>query len=363
MKILRVVLSICVITYWGCGDEFTLISETPEPMEGECLEDVSFVDIPDWDYEVIEIPHSFNRGWKPYFIDENTGFLYGSDNVLRKTTNGGKDWNIVYRELQNISYWSMHFIDDRVGFLSTQNKRESGNSTFYGSLLKTTNAGDTWEVIDSEPEGILRNLQFINEDEGFAITGGESFDPDDYMSYLIKTGDGGKTWQKVDDIIVPSTVKNILKIFSDGFGYVGGVERKIYFTDNFGKDWYSKETPSGFNSLQFLDQKNGFIYRFKELLKTTDGGDTWTTISNLETNFYHFFSPDNGISLQAVYVTDFGDYNISCYAFLTTGDGGNTWKRGEALTEFQLSGVHFLNDKLGYGAFNFNPGNFVIFKR
>ena len=52
MEILRILLSICVITHWGCGDDFTLISETPEPMEGECLEDVSFVDIPDWNYEI-----------------------------------------------------------------------------------------------------------------------------------------------------------------------------------------------------------------------------------------------------------------------------------------------------------------------
>ena len=206
----------------------------------------------------------------------------------------------------------------------------------------------------------MRNLQFINEDEGFAITGGESFDPDDYMSYLIKTVDGGQTWQKVDDITTPASVNNKLEIFEDGFGYVGGDDRKIYFTSNFGKDWYAKDTPTGFNSLQFLDKDNGFIYKFNELLKTTDGGDTWTTISKLKIDFYHFFSPDEGISYQGVYETD---GRTSCFAFLTTEDGGSTWKRGEALSAFRLSNVFFLNNKLGYGAYDFNPGQFVIFSR
>lgn len=81
-----------------------------------------------------------------YFVNENLGFCLGSSSVIwnepdnkyiRKTTDAGKTWKVVfdtsYIPMDGVA--NMHFFDTLNGVAST-----------YGSVIRTTNGGDSWFV-------------------------------------------------------------------------------------------------------------------------------------------------------------------------------------------------------------------------
>jgi photosystem II stability/assembly factor-like uncharacterized protein len=338
--------------------------QNPIPDSFDCVDNTAFPEVPGWKHTEIKIPNSFNRGWKPYFLNAETGLLYGSDGMLLRSTNGGKSWGSAGNKPE-LSYHDMHFLDEQIGFLSALDRNDGDPDIIGGVLLKSRNSGKSWIKYTYNPKGTLGKIYFLDEEHGFAEfrqyylnSSGEN------SSYLARTDDGGRTWTEVDGVTPLRSVHNTLHIFPNGFGYLGGIEGKVYTTTDFGDSWTAIETGlSRFSRVQFLNSLDGFVSGYKIMLKTTDGGVTWTPISQLNTDFFHFFNPMDGFSLQVV--SSYLDYDVlyECVAFLTTNDGGNSWYRGESSFGFHIGEAFFLNDKLGFSSRGFNPGTFVKFER
>ena len=127
-----------------------------------------------------------------FFISEQTGFVGGSNKIL-KTTNGGETWKntIPAAGLGHTTYFfDIHFLDEDNGYASYTTFDASYTAT-GGGVLKTSNGGETWEL-KPFTEGITY-IHFISPSTGFVAK--RKLGPEEPGIY--KTIDGGTTWELV----------------------------------------------------------------------------------------------------------------------------------------------------------------------
>ena len=90
-----------------------------------------------------------------YFVDQNTGWICGSNGTIRKTSNGGLNW-IAQNSNTADNLKLIHFRDPNHGWA-------------YGdtSLLSTNNGGTSWDV--SSITSRFVGQQFINSGSGLVV--------------------------------------------------------------------------------------------------------------------------------------------------------------------------------------------------
>ena len=76
-------------------------------------------------------------------------------------------------------YNDMVFINDATGFAVSRN----------GKIVKTIDGGIHWSALSSGVDFYLKNIQFVNSQTGFVIGG------DSTGGYLLKTENAGSSWQ------------------------------------------------------------------------------------------------------------------------------------------------------------------------
>lgn len=114
------------------------------------------------------------------FLDENIAwsivdFSYSSDYHLQFTTDGGQSWTTVFPEDDpNARYGAFFFLNYREGWVGRA-----------GTLLHTTDAGQTWERLTSPLNEGPHMLVFLSPQLGWIEGGGR----------VYRTKDGGRTWQ------------------------------------------------------------------------------------------------------------------------------------------------------------------------
>ncbi|MEI7727431.1 MAG: YCF48-related protein, partial [Bacteroidota bacterium] len=208
-----------------------------------------------------------------FFTNALTGFAVGYQGTpaaIYKTINGGDEWakipidSAVPGHLNNIC-----FSDESNGW----------TSGYWGLLLHSVNAGQTWNPVDPG----LQNTWFA-----LTLYTGKYIWVGGYQSKLVRSTDYGNTWQ---DISLPTTDYDIKKIaFPDSLnGYMtmaktyDYVHSLMYRTTDGGVTWipvdFINATTKGVLSMSFTDALHGFISIYNEgLAKTSDGGITWQSL-------------------------------------------------------------------------------------
>lgn len=176
-------------------------------------------------------------------------------------------------------------------------------------VYKSSNSGNNWFVVYENNFNVFRSIVFKDSLNGFIGT----LDSD----VLIKSIDGGKTWNKVSNFI-GNKPKGICGLFLLDSLNIYGCGRY--------------DTPSYF-------------------IKTSDGGLSWissklSSISSLSVDIY-FLNKNEGIIVGG---QTSGDYHDAYPLVLYTSDGGITWNvsyigiyKGEILWK-----IHFINHLIGY---------------
>jgi photosystem II stability/assembly factor-like uncharacterized protein len=164
------------------------------------------------------------------FINEQVGFAVGGKSncggtgckvpgyLMLKTTDGGETWDSIplpYKpaDLREIKFYSPAF-GIAIGTIANLFTQDGGqtwtdftseemkicNNLFLlnenvayvtglkGQLFKTVNGGSTWQNLSDHYPDNIQSLMFINEQVGFIS----------YYNALLKTTDGGLTWNKLD---------------------------------------------------------------------------------------------------------------------------------------------------------------------
>lgn len=239
------------------------------------------------------------------FINKNQGIISGSFGFLAKTNNGGKTWTTLN-------------VGDKQTFMSTCMVNEQKFYTARIDLFVTSNSGATFSKIESISGGpTIFDIKFFSPTKGLLTRSGS----------ILKSDDSGNTWTKIYE---GPSVDN-LEITSDLVAYAYGGYTAIVFTgggtiDNGtiiktidgGKSWTNTlNSDSNIHSISFISDNIGYYINSRhELHKTINGSTSWTKVSNLSgsTSSVCFINEKTGY-----YSTDDG----KIYA---TRDGGLNWK-------------------------------------
>ncbi len=135
---------------------------------------------------------------------------------------------------------------------------------YGGLILKTTDAGLHWKEIEVPTKGLIFRIFFINKDVGW------------YLSYedmtLYKSSDAGESWEVVSSFS-PKYATTICFI-DEMNGFAGGYYNLLRTTDG-GKTWIEDTNVGNAYSLQFLNQNIGFATTHNGIYTTTNGGNSW----------------------------------------------------------------------------------------
>jgi photosystem II stability/assembly factor-like uncharacterized protein len=113
--------------------------------------------------------------WGLQMLNDTLGWACGNRNSLIKTTDNGLTWQILLTPGYTSDYWCIDFLNESYGFIAAN-----------GKVLKTTDGGNNWEIIQA---GDTRSLYTIDAIDSLHIAAaGGPFGKNVYSS------DGGFTW-------------------------------------------------------------------------------------------------------------------------------------------------------------------------
>lgn len=192
-----------------------------------------------------------------------------------------------------------------VKFVTPEKGWAVGNN---GTILKTTDKGETWLVYETGVQSDIRAVSFSDSLHGWAV--GEN-------GLILKTTNGGADWQ----VLASGSVEVLTSVYfvNSLKGCVVGSNGTILRTTNGGNTWntsYSGITVP-FTSVWFADSTTGWAVAYDGIIrKTTNGGLIWSSQNSQTT--HHLFSVRFINKLQGWAVGDQG-------AMVFTNDGGNSW--------------------------------------
>ena len=252
-----------------------------------------------------------------HFVSEQVGWVSGANGTLLKTTDGGDTWTVVLGgdpATKDTPITSLRFFGESHGWAVKAT----------GKLLRTTD-GANWEEFGrmGQEYGYYHDYEFVSPTSGVQLVKEGSF--------LARTTDAGKTW------------KTALKVCTASLE-IEGLSRQVQCSPK---------------SLFFLSPTVGYAIggtvtptTAVVLLKTEDGGETWKTFSVIP-DVAH---PHESHFWQGVVFTDENTGFVILprgSKFMATSDGGKTWRGVIATVKGELKfagpvGWSFDNNKLTY---------------
>ena len=312
------------------------------------------------------------KGWLRgvQFVDANTGWVL-SQTMLR-TTDGGTTWT-EYALGKTPSTYDFHFSDAQNGvvvsageilrsldggrtWISNAETKVGGfSASAYMTDAKngwlvwdyafgqTSDGGKTWQVKSGGDGDVALGVNFVNPKLGWAT--GYTWKETDYACLVLKTADGGETWNRQ---VLPIKGKlNETFFLDEKLGWSAASDGKVVVTKDGGATWTEHDTGTKsylMAGLQFLDANIGYAAGMQgTVIKTTDGGETWTRL-------------DLG-TMDGLWGISFVDESIGWVTgengrIMKTTDGGQTWKRQVSGLTTCLGGLCFANEKVGWASDN-----------
>jgi photosystem II stability/assembly factor-like uncharacterized protein len=250
--------------------------------------------------------------------------------ALLQTDDGGEHWEpATFVTLEHL--WDCSFADESNGMICGA----------AGTLLKTTDGGKNWSKICGLPTNTLTTVCLVNQLRAY-VAGEEGL--------LLKTTDGGETWNAMQ---APAHVRwQQLRFDTPDEGFLVGITPVIWHTTNGGTTWdpYDSGTNSALNAIGFSGTTGYACGSGGLVLKTTDGGISWSRImvpELLEANLNKL----DCVSDEVCYIT--GNQTIggeTIMFFAATRDGGEIWqvKTFAFYPSKVFTALDFLDDQTGY---------------
>jgi photosystem II stability/assembly factor-like uncharacterized protein len=282
------------------------------------------------------------------FADSLTGFIFSSSTHCLKTIDGGSTWiwEILSDQLPQGTIHDCYFTNATTGFVFFD-----GNIPEYmGYIFKTTDAGLTWTQVFSDNSIFPGKFTFFNEQQGMIACEIWS-----YQTKILLTNDGGLSWNEISQPWLPQGAANSMIYTNENTALSVGKKGMIFKTSDGGLSWqpmYIRLISGEIYEAQFLNEYIGYALTDAGgggiagigIKKTIDGGNNWgwdfIYVNNWSSDLdFHFLNTVKGFA-----VTENFNNTIS---LLKTTDGGASWTEVSTGYEFTPYDVKFFDENNG----------------
>ncbi len=277
-----------------------------------------------------------NYSLKDIAFINNEGWLLSHDRIYH-STDDGDTWDEIYNN-NSFSYNSFMMNNDGTGIIAADD----------GKVLRTTDSGFNWFASSTQ---VNEDLTVIDQNGNGVFIGGKN-------GTLIMSSDGGENWMEVY-LDEPFDIGEIeFPSYSDGyifFNYPNNElgEKFFYKTNDGGYSWQKISLGYDFilgNTISFVSNDVGYAATNYQIIKTTDGGETWRTL--LQDNFYieDLKFSDENFGWASVFVRNSRNgltYNEAIT--IQTSDGGETWSyRTNGIYDNAITRIFSINNFTTY---------------
>ncbi len=216
-------------------------------------------------------------------------------------------------------------------YIYTNNKTMKTFFTFFLLCIAQVNCTAQWLEINSGFNNAKFNKVFALTPDHVLVIGNDGL--------IIKSTNGGGSWQQKNS----GTSQNLIQLNfpSPLIGYAAGNQNQILKTTDGGETWVAK-TIDNINAIATMSCVNDnliFLSTDKGLIKSVDGGTSWSSPLPVPDNGHMQFASNNtGFIGSSFYEYSGGGYMAK------TNDGGATWETLEG----RRGPFHFLNENLGF---------------
>lgn len=326
------------------------------------------------------------------FVNDTTGFIFQNEGepnyhgFIYKTTDAGLSWIQVYTSVSAYTC-RFAFYNDQQGMAGCETwmytskilLTNDGGTTwsevsppplpqlvtnsicyydhnkaltagYYGKILRTQDGGIHWEPLHERIfSGHIYDAQFLDQNEGFALH--EVWEGGVSSSWLQRTLDGGQTWSNIK---MTGGYEGACWFVNHDTGFVVAQEMDLvlFKTTNAGADWSEISTGYDFApyEMRFWDAGNGLITGENIIIKTSDGGITWETVSP-EPGSWTEYNDIEYRSASEVFVVGTGDYPLT--SVFKSVDGGNSWQETISGGSHPANDIVFADNNTAFlGCFN-----------
>ncbi|GAB3523177.1 WD40/YVTN/BNR-like repeat-containing protein [Emticicia fontis] len=188
----------------------------------------------------------------------------GTKGTILKTIDAGQQWQVLKLEgAEALDFRDVHGVSAEVAYAMSAGDAEAGAARIY----KTSDGGKSWRIIyqTMEKGAFFDSFDFWNENEGILIG-----DPIDDKPFILRTLDG-ENWQRIPKEKLPAIRPKEASFASSGtcvntrskkLAWIN-TQSRVFYTKDKGETWQVAETPfkqgetSGIFGLHFYTDKDG----------------------------------------------------------------------------------------------------------
>lgn len=256
------------------------------------------------------------------------------------------------------SQWNIIYIpSDQLNALAVIDQDTIMVATYEGGRIhRSTDGGQSWwpyQTIFSS--SWFSDIDFPTKMVGYAC-GGTAFGL--HTNVIAKTTDGGQTWDSLTSNDYTGYSFSKIHFLNADTGFVRGEFSGLLKTTDGGISFTQISLPNSVfaSEIYFQSSSNGFVGAYHapstntmvySILSTTDLGDSWTEV------YTDTMNGTNGINNRAISEMFFVD-SLTGFAvggnglFLKTTDGGLSWSKSAISPYTNLSALHFTSADVGY---------------
>jgi photosystem II stability/assembly factor-like uncharacterized protein len=223
-----------------------------------------------------------------------------------KTTNGGANWAPIFdgQNSLSISHIALNPSNPDEIFVGTGDLNIGSHYSIGNGIWKSPDGGETWESLGLEETGIISRI-IVHPSNGNIVYAASMGKPSEKNTSrgLYKSTDGGTTWSQ--SLFV-----------ADSAGIIDLVMDPFNTNTLYAASWNRMRT----NSVNFGTGPNASIY------KTTDGGGTWTKLTNgLPSGNFARIGLAISAQTQGLLFTSYVGTNFQLSEVYKTTNGGTIW--------------------------------------
>ena len=282
------------------------------------------------------------------FTDENNGWIVGTaaddwgDNdssIILHTTDNGATWAIQASWVGSMHLYDLYFVDANIGWIVGTELYGVGD--YHGAILKTIDGGVNWNK-STNGNSSLWSIFFVNENTGWAVG---------HDGTILKTTNGGTSW--INQIAPYHEINRSVYFVDENVGWVLANDA-LFHSTNGGNTWNVQipySSTNAFSSIKFIDSNNGWILSndFKnqgsQILRTSDGGTTWSPLSlgtHRWLNEFYFEDLNNGWIVgengMILHTTNGGVVPVELNSFTAAANGKEVILNWSTATELNNQG-------------------------